>query len=161
MRMPDPTAPECDCRVLERLSKEPKVPVVYDPELNEYLIQTADGLNKVKMHHCFFCGGWLPKSRRDELFMHITDEERTRLWAVLKDIRTLPDLLTALGPPDRDDPMGIAEGRRADDGGDRTTYYRRLTYCGLSPTAEVHAVLHLDDRVQYSFWPKPADKVKS
>ena len=40
MRMPDPNAPECDCRVLERLSKEPGVPIVYDPELNEYLIQS-------------------------------------------------------------------------------------------------------------------------
>jgi hypothetical protein len=98
MRMPDPNAPECDCSVLETLSKEPRVPIIYDPELNEYLIQATDGLNKVKMHHCFFCGGRLPKSRRADLFMHITEDERMRLWAMLKDIQFLPDLLAAFGP---------------------------------------------------------------
>ena len=63
MRMPDPNAPECDCGVLERLSKEPGVPIIYDPELNEYHIQTPDGGRNMMMHHCFFCGGRLPKSR--------------------------------------------------------------------------------------------------
>ena len=161
MRMPDPHAPECDCRTLERLSKEPGAPVVYDPELNEYRIQTADGLCKVNMYHCFFCGGRLPKSRRRDLFMHITHDEQVRLAQILKDIRALPDLLAALGPPDRDDPMGIAEGRKADDGGDRTTYHRILTYCDLSPMADVRATLHLDDRVRFSFWPKPIHQGKS
>src|SRR5258705_9536265 len=107
MRMPDPNAPECDCGALERLSKEPGVPIIYDAALNEYRIRVSDD-NQINMYHCFFCGGRLPKSRRADLFMHITDDERIRLWAMLKDIRFLPDLLAALGPPDRDDPMGVA-----------------------------------------------------
>ena len=161
MRMPDPNAPECDCGVLERLSKEPGVPIVYDPELNEYHIQTPDGGRNMMMHHCFFCGGRLPKSRRADLFMHITDDERLRLWAMLKDTQFLPDLLAAFGPPDRDEPMGTGEGKRADDGELRMTYHRTLTYCSLSPTVDVRAALDLDHRVQYSFWPKPIDGAKS
>jgi hypothetical protein len=140
MRMPDLNAPECDCRALDMLVKEPESPVVFDPN---------------------FCPGRLPKSRRDELFMHVTVDELIRLKTVLKDIETLPDLLAAFGPPDRDDPMGSSEGKTADDGGHRTTCHRTLTYCGLSSTAEVHATLHLDDRVQFSFWPKPMDEGKS
>jgi len=161
MRMPDRNAPECDCGILERLSKEPGVPIVYDPELNEYHIQVPDGGGNMMMYHCFLCGGRLPKSRRDELFMHVTSAEAIRLKTVLKDIKTLPDLLAAFGSPDRDEPMGIGEGKWVVDGGLRMTYHRTLTYCSLSPTADVLAALDLDGRVQYSFWPKPIDEVKS
>jgi hypothetical protein len=158
--MPDPNAPECDCRALDMLVKEQGSPVVFDPKLNEYRIHIRDGY-EFSMYHCFFCAGRLPKSRRDELFLHVTNDEIIRLKTILKDIKTLPDLLAAFGPPDRDDPMGSSESKRADDGGDRTTCHRTLTYCRLSPTAEVHATLHLDDRVLFSFWPKRIEEEKS
>jgi hypothetical protein len=158
MRMPDPNAPECDCGVLERLSKEPGVPIFYDPELNEYRIQTADGGRNTMMYHCFFCGGRLPKSRRDELFRHITTDEVIRLKMILKDITTLPDLLAALGPPDRDDPMGISTRAKAEDGGDRITYHRTLSYYSLSSTADVVASLNHEGQVAFSYWPKPLDE---
>src|SRR5215469_14456923 len=107
MRMPDPNAPECDCQVLERLSKEPDVPIVYDPVLDEYHIESRSGFGKTAIHHCFFCGGRVPQSRRNELFMHVTQAESLRIKGITEKLRTLPEILAALGPPDLDQPAGI------------------------------------------------------
>src|SRR5262245_20192105 len=132
-------APMCDCRTLERLSKEPSMPIEFDAKLNEYHLLGAAG-EQVMLYHCFSCGGRVPQSRRSELFMHVTRAETLRLQLLTRDLETVDDVLEAFGPPDFDVPDGFGSTTRDDSaGGPRTTYYRQLTFKGLSDTAHVHA----------------------
>lgn len=152
-RMPDPNAPECDCRNLERLSKEPSVPIEFDEKLNEYHILGTNGA-QIMIYHCPFCGGRTPRSHRDELFMHITHAETERLKDLTRDLKTLDDVLNAFGSPDFDSPTGCSVTKDDSTGRPKTTYYRQLTFTGLSDTANVDAVVGLNNQVQFSFMPK-------
>ena len=153
VRMPDPNAPECDCRSLERWSKEPSVPIVFEEKLNEYHILGSNGA-KIMIYHCPFCGGRTPRSHRDELFMHITHVETERLKDLTRDLKTLDDVLNAFGSPDFDDLTGYSVTKDDSTGRPMTTYYRQLTFRGLSDTANVVAVVGLNNQVQFSLMPK-------
>src|SRR5258708_6746835 len=111
--MPNPDAPECRCGLLHRLAKEPSVPIVFDSELNEYHIE-GEGGGRVMVYHCPFCGGRTPKSRRDDLFMHITRAEHERLRGIVRNLGSLSDVFATLGPPDRDDPAGSSAETRSE-----------------------------------------------
>jgi hypothetical protein len=150
---PNSSAPKCDCRTLERLSKEPSVPIDFNAKLNEYYIVGAVG-EEIMIYHCPFCGGRTPVSRRDELFMHVTHAEMERLNGLTRGLKTLDDVLNAFGSPDRDDPAGCGVTRDDGNGRPRTTYYRQLTFNAPSDTARVHAVVDLNDQIQFSFTPK-------
>ncbi len=152
-RMPDPNVPECDCRALERWSKEPSIPIEFDAKLNEYHIRGTDG-GQIMIYHCPFCGGRTPESRRDDFFMHITHAEMRRLNMLTGHLKTLEEVLAAFGPPDYDNPTGTGVTKDDEAGRPVTKFYRQLTYTGLSPTANVDVVVHVDDRVQFSFMPK-------
>jgi hypothetical protein len=147
---PNFDAPKCDCRFLERLSREPSVPIEFDPKLNEYHIVGAGG-GKTMIYHCPFCGGRAPDSRREELFTHITHAESGRLKALTIDLKTVDDVLKTFGLPDYDNPAGYANTK--DDGAGRpiTTYYRQLTFGGLSDSAYVNAIVGLNREVQFTF----------
>lgn len=151
---PDFAAPDCECGTLERLSREPSIPVVFDAELNEYHIVGA-AQEKVLIYHCIFCGGRTPASRRPELFKHVSREEFERLRQATRDLKTLEDVVAAFGPADVDDPAGYSSTEPAGPGPRRTTNYRRMTFASLSDTADVHVVIGLNDKVQFSFTPKP------
>lgn len=150
---PDFSAPKCDCRTLERLSREPSVPIEFDAKLNEYNIRGAAG-ELIMIYHCPFCGGRTPDSRRDELFVHVTHAEMERLKILTRGLKTLADVLDVFGSPDRDDPAGCGITRDDGTGLPRTTYYRQLTFNALSDTARVHAVVDLNNQIQFSFTPK-------
>ena len=156
MRMPDPNAPECDCGTLERLSKEPETPIGYDAELNEYYLRGRDGRGGGLIYHCLFCGGRTPKSRRAALFAHVTHAERMRICDIVQNLRTLPDVLAALGPPDLDQPIGGASTQPGEGG--RTDFCRTLTYEGLSPTVDLKVSVHPDGTIGFMCWPKPIEK---
>jgi hypothetical protein len=155
-RGPDFNAPKCECGSLERHSKEPSVPIEFDEKLNEYHIRGTSGM-EIMIYHCPFCGGRTPDSRRSKLFMHITYAEAERLRGLTRDLKTLDEALNAFGPPDWDDPTGCGETKDDSTGRQVTTYYRQLTYNGLSDTARVHATVGLNDHVQFSFSPKQVD----
>jgi hypothetical protein len=148
-----PFAAECECGALERLSNEPAVPVDFDPALNEYHIR-GNGI-EVMIYHCPHCGGRVPKSRRDQLFMHITHAERERLRQIVKALKTVPDMLSMLGPPDRDDRTGLGV-TGTEDG--RADFYRTLTRSHLSSTAEVSATIYPDEDPHFTFLPKPVER---
>jgi hypothetical protein len=152
--MPNLFAPECDCRTLERLVKEPEIPVTFDAALNEYHIQTSGG-GHVVIYHCPHCGCHMPKSRRGELFMRISYAEQDRLRSVVQDIKTVDDALALLGPPDRDDPAGLRVTAPAADGAAHIHLFRVLIYGGLSPAAEVHATVYPNEPLHFTFRAKP------
>ena len=147
-------APRCECGTLETLSKEPSIPIVFDAELNEYHI-VGTGQQQVLIHHCIFCGGQTPASRRDELFMHVTKEEFEKLRKATSGLKTLDDVVGAFGPPDFDHPAGISSTEPVGLGPRRTTDFRQMTFSSLSDTADVHVAIGLNDKVQFSFTPKP------
>jgi hypothetical protein len=151
--MPNPNAPECDCRTLERLSKEPTAPIEFDATMNEYHIVGTNGFQSM-IYHCPFCGGRTPESRRDDFFMHITHAEMKRLNMLTGHLKTLEEVLAAFGPPDYDNPTGTGVTKDDETGRPVTKYYRTLTYTGLSSAANVNVEVHVDDRVQFSFMPK-------
>jgi hypothetical protein len=157
-RMPDPNAPQCECRTLDRLSKEPTVPIEFDTAMNEYHIVGTNG-SQTMIYHCPFCGGRTPTSRRDELFMHVTHEELSRLTGLTQDLKTLPEVLKTFGPPDWDHPAGTTVTKEDDTGRPVTAFFRTLTYRNLSATAGVSVTVHADEGVQFSFMPK--DKAAS
>jgi hypothetical protein len=151
--MPDFNAPQCECRALERWSKEPTVPIEFDTVMNEYHIVGTNG-SRSMIYHCPFCGGRTPESRRDDFFMHITEAEMQRLTMMTGHLKTLDEVLAAFGPPDCDFPTGHGVTKDDEAGRPVTTYYRSLTYENLSPAAKVVVTVHVDDRVQFSFRPK-------
>jgi hypothetical protein len=149
---PDFNAPKCECGVLERLSKEPSVPIEFDAKLNEYHIVGALG-EQIMVYRCPFCGGRRTDSRRKELFMHITQAEQVRLIELTRDLRTLDDVLRAFGSPDADLPS-TATVKDDGDGRPKTTFYRQLRFARLSDTADVEAVVGLGGQVRLSIRPK-------
>ncbi|QND60560.1 hypothetical protein [Mesorhizobium huakuii] len=154
MSKPNFEAPRCECGTLEALSKEPSIPIVFDAELNEYhIVGTAQ--QQVLIYHCIFCGGQTPASRRDELFMHVTREEFERLRKTTSGLNTLEDVVGTLGPPDFDHPAGFSSTEPVGLGPRRTTDFRQMTFSSLSDTANVHVAIGLNDKVQFSFTPKP------
>jgi hypothetical protein len=159
--MPNPDAPECRCVVLDRLAKEPAVPVVFDPELNEYHIERADG-GSVMVYHCPFCGGRTPKSRRGDLFMHITGAEHERLRGIVRNLESVSDVLAALGPPDRDDPAGCSMETRSKRGPSSVKLYRGLTYSALSTMADIKVTVNpINEKVAFGFQGKQIERKKS
>jgi len=152
---PNLSAAKCECGTLEYLSNEPSIPIVFDADLNEYHVVGASR-QKVMIHHCFFCGGLAPPSRRGDLFMHITQEELARLMETTRDLKTPDDVIGAFGQADSDRAHGMGVTKRESSADPaRATYYRQMTYHGLSDTADLNVIVGLNDQVQFSFTQKP------
>jgi hypothetical protein len=150
------TEEPCKCGFLEREAHDPDSPIVFDKELNEYQVEykhrTSGEISHMMIYHCPFCGGAAPESLRQGLFAVISDEEENRLMEMTKDIRTLEDAMAKFGPPDYDEPNSVkVEIPECEAGGPTIQRFRRIIYCSLSDTADVHIIDFLRDRVQVMF----------
>ena len=156
-RMPDPSAPRCDCGWLENAAAEPSFPVVFDDATGEYqIVLSSEFGGRAPIYHCPFCGGSAPESKRDELFEHISSDEMHRLNQLTDGVRNVADAIAKLGQPEEDLANGHSETPRAKEGeAPRTQWFRTLRYSNLSKTAIVDAVVRVDDRVHFVFMPKP------
>jgi hypothetical protein len=113
---------------------------VFDPELREYDIETRDG-GRLRIYHCYFCGGAAPRSKRASLFATIPQDEEDRLRELTSGFATLADVIRRFGKPDDDMPTGVGTKTRAKGGKPPTIKsYRLLRYSNLSKTAEVEFV---------------------
>ena len=75
------------------------------------------------------------------------------------ELRTVPDVLAALGPPDEDLPSGWTTITPEKDGQPgREIPCRLLRYDSLSSFAQVAVLVNTDESINFSFVPKP--KVK-
>jgi hypothetical protein len=97
--MPPKRKSICDCRVSERASKEPGHSIQWDERLHEYHIVYGNG-GRMMLYYGSFCGGSVPKSRRDSLFAHVSQAEQVRIYHLLDKIRNVADVLARFGPPD-------------------------------------------------------------
>lgn len=151
----------CDCGFLDRLADDPDLPVRFDEEMNEFHFiysSSRGGEGHLLIHHCFFCGGKAPASRRPSFFRAISRAEQDRLWALLKPMKALADVVSAWGQPDQDLDPGTDVMTPEKDGEPGTIQrFRTLEYSHLSETAVVSVRVYPDDRVGFALHGKPAD----
>src|SRR5262245_38588879 len=141
----------CKCEWLERAADDPKTPVEFDTELNEYHIVRGPK-DFLMLYYCPFCGGSAPKSKRDRLFHTLTEAERLRLVTLTKDMRTVDDVTRAFGEPDFRQPVGMVVTTPERGGKAETTQsYPVLIFTKLSKIANVHVTVYPTDRVGISF----------
>jgi len=126
---------ECDCGSLESAAREPRIPIVFDAESNEYHI-IGEGTHTI-IRHCPFCGGYPPPSRRPHLSGRLTLDESIRLAHLTRNLKTLADVIAAFGAPDEEN------------------HHRTFRYHKLSELAFVEVSVSADERVQLSFVSKP------
>jgi len=138
--------PLCTCGWLEREADEPSAPIRFDPRLNEYNI-VCEGEGSLRIYYCPFCGGRAPESKRDLLFAHIDHEEKDRLVELTYRLRSLQEVISALGEPDEDT---YASSTTPEKNGVPLTVdvHRRLVYHQLSPIADVCVLVFADNRVR-------------
>jgi len=144
------------------MADDPKCPIEFDANLNEYHIMRRDGDGYSMIYYCPFCSGAAPKSKRSLLFHRITDEERKRLSELTKDIRTIQELTTAFGEPAIKQEIGATITMpELGDQAETTRSYPVVIYTGKSKIADIHAMIYPTDRVQISFRGKSAKKVQT
>jgi hypothetical protein len=81
-----------------RAAANPMIPVEFDEKMNEYHL-VRDGA-ETQMRYCFWCGGRLPKSKRELYFTKPSAFEIAEVEELLKDARSCEDVLRILGPAD-------------------------------------------------------------
>jgi hypothetical protein len=89
------------------------------------------------LYHCFLCGGKTPESRRASLFAIISDDEKSRLYELTKDIKTLEAAISTLGQPDYEAPETETDITSGHTTPDMTRSFRSFVYLGLSETANI------------------------
>ena len=150
----------CKCNWLEVAADDPKCPVEFDKELNEYHLVRGPK-DYLMIYFCPFCGGSGPKSKRDRLFLKLTDKERARLLLLTRNMRTVRDVTGTFGKPDKRLPVG--ETSVQPEGGGRpemTCSYPVMIYSKISELADVHVTIYPVDKVGFAFLSKPKKKSK-
>ena len=153
------TEQPCTCGFLERQADNPTSPIVFDVRLNEYHFEypspcAGEGCLTAKaqmmIYHCPFCGGAAPKSKRPSLFTAFIPEEQRRLCRLFDGMRTLQDVIAALGLPDEDKERGLTVHQPEKEGKAPTMRsFRTLRYTRLSDTADVEVYADpAEDKVQ-------------
>lgn len=150
----------CTCRALEQLSANSKGPIKFDPVLNEYHFEylTSQGSKgAIVIYHCIFCGGALPESKRDSLFVAVPGLEMERLSKLTAAIKTIEDAHRILGVPDFEDMISAEKQLQTmplKEDEISPTSHRSLTYNGLSNHADVYVNVFPNGKVQLLIAPK-------
>jgi len=141
------TGKTCSCGFLERAADHPDMPIRFVPLVGEYHFEYpspcggSTGLEakaKLVIYHCLFCGGAAPPSKRAALFTTFSKREAGRLHRLFDGMRTLEQVVRALGPPDEDKGRGLTveEPEKAGKAPTLRTH-RTLLYTRLSDTVDV------------------------
>jgi len=134
------TETRCECGHMDQLTRIPASPVTFNTDVQEYHIQyrTPSGAQAaLSVYHCIFCGGRLKDSTRHYLFETIPNAEQARLDQMVSSIRTVDDVLRALGKPDVEHQIS-PESLPLQDANDASRPTRSLTYNKLSTVADIH-----------------------
>lgn len=157
MAMPRNDLPFCDCRWLERAARDPRCPIEFDAELNEYKLKTSNG--SMCLYHCPFCAGRAPESLRARLFATISDEETTRLFALTKGFRTEDDVRRGLGDPTHVfEPGGTMMTAEKDGDPREVRAWKSLRYENYSDTATINVNVDQQGNVRIAFMEKTLPK---
>lgn len=105
------------------------------------------------LSYCFHCGGKLPETRRGDFFAEIDNEFVDHYKKILKDARSINEIIELLGEPDS--VLEIPKPDKID-----TEVYgikdmrRQLEYSKLSDTTIVSVADYADGTFDYFFVPK-------
>jgi hypothetical protein len=156
----------CRCGSLERDARDSNLPIRFDPQCNEYYFEfTLPKGTKLSLviYHCPMCGGVASESKRDSAFVALSKEEALRVGALVRDLETMDEIVSKLGPPDRDTtselPDDIPASLRTIPGTDlqQVGPLRALTYENLSETAEVQFTIYSNGKTSKLISPKYID----
>lgn len=151
--MPNPNAPDCGCKWLDRAAKDKMMPVVFDELMNTYHLLHNEGRGRSIFYHCPFCGGKAPKSLSPTYWTGVSHEESYRLQQLTKGIKTPEELFSTFGEPDEDYEIGC---RRTSPGSEHEPPEtvlgpRRVVYKGLSDTVDVHVTIDRYDHLRFAY----------
>jgi hypothetical protein len=126
----------------------PLFPVKFDAQLNEYSIVYGER-HSHRMRYCFWCGGKLPESKRNDHFAVPEQDEMAHAVAVLKQAKSMEDVLDVLGEPQMT--MSNELSAKTSEG---FPFRRQWKYTRRWKTIEV-VVIEMDDgSLQLAFMPK-------
>ena len=144
----------CQCGYLEQNARDPRFPVRFDEEYNEYYFDLT--LSKgtplcLLIYHCPMCGGVASESKREDVFAIVTEEERFRVNALIRGLKTVEAIIGAFGPPDSDSTFRLPEDFPITPPGTdlpETEPVRQLTYEHLSGTADVQFTVYSNGKIE-------------
>ena len=96
---------DCACGLLERWASDSSLAFEFNSQLNEYHIIHIDPITrreggaKIMVYFCPGCGGNAPRSKRDQLFEQVSDDELEEYSNLLAGAKTIEDLVRVLGQP--------------------------------------------------------------
>ncbi|HEY3897717.1 MAG TPA: hypothetical protein VGM54_03840 [Chthoniobacter sp.] len=159
--MPREDLPFCRCRWLERAAHDPKCPIEFDAEMNEYHLVHSTGGGYSLIYHCPFCAGRAPKSLRSKMFATISSEESARLHRLTKDLKTENEVRALLGEPTHVFDPGLAREEPEKNGKPgRVMMWKSLRYESHSETAAIDVRVNRHGEVSISFQGKYIGKPK-
>ncbi len=148
------TSEPCRCGYLAERADDPSAPIVFDRRMNEYNI-VGQGGSEFISHHCPWCGGLAPMSKRRNYFATVTEHELQRLRDLTEDLASLEEAVARFGPPDDDRPDGVTITTPGSQSTPPvTTVHRSLKFSRLSETVDVEIEDHGLRGVRAAFAPK-------
>lgn len=97
-----PEEKQCECSFPQRAVTNVWFPVTYDEKMGEYqlILDCGErGMGSAVLHYCPWCGGLLPKSKRDTFFTVPTEADETDVAEKMASIKTVEQMRTVLGEP--------------------------------------------------------------
>lgn len=152
----------CVCNWLLEAMEDPRFPVEYDSETNQFKLICRLSENEVGytvLHYCPLCGGKAPDIRQQQLFAQMSQQELNRLQALTNEIKSIEDALRILGEPEMDVPQ-TAQSALMEEEEEMEEFMRSLTYENLSETAVVHITDFANGHVRIVFQEKYIGKFK-
>jgi hypothetical protein len=148
---------DCECGWFRRNADDPEVPIEFNADVNEYqLVSALPGRgSRQPLYFCPFCGCRAPRSTRADKFHTLTHTELQRLSRIVRPLKTVEELISKLGEPDRRAP-GVPTVHAPSDGSpERAEVGESLTYTRLSSAADVHVQVVPGAPLRFGFTGKP------
>lgn len=141
----------CRCGVPQHCASDPRCPVVFDKDANEYRLVAKDGTVLSCMHFCFHCGGSLPVATRTKYWGEPDPQEVEVLMARLEPARSWQEVLAILGPADSEFAGTLEfEGKRSQ--------VRRVVFGSVAKSFELRVFAYEDGEWSYSLAGKLSKK---
>jgi hypothetical protein len=127
----------CNCGYPAKWAADPNSPIIFDETLKEYRVLLKDSRSCHIMRYCIFCGGKLPKSKRQELFSVLDKGEVDCVNAELAGAKSIADVYHRLGKPDAIEPVCQSD------------YSQQLRYSSRWTSLDLIVIERLDGTIEY------------
>jgi len=92
----------CKCKAVSNWASEHNTPIVFDERMNEYhFVFGGNQSDFLVIYYCFFCGGKLPESKRDEFVVETDQQEVEDITRRMLQVTSVLSMQEALGKADR------------------------------------------------------------